>query len=217
MFRKALLTTAAAIAMLALSSVARADTITLTGVNGTGVTAQVSNYSLVGNTFTFTIKNTSVAPGSTGTITNIGFDLPGTHTGFTLISPTNSGYTLVGETKITSGGQNATTSVNFDLMLFNGNGNPTFGGGSVNGGIAGGSSMTFVIAGDFTNASGNPLTADAVARAIFARFQAVNGGGSDVAANPGPGQVPEPMTMLLFGTGLAGIAARARKRRNSKA
>lgn len=59
-----MLTTAAAIAMFALSSVARADTFTLTGINGTGVTAQVSNYSLVGNTFTFTIKNTSVAPGS---------------------------------------------------------------------------------------------------------------------------------------------------------
>src|ERR1044072_6223625 len=73
MFRKALLTTAAAIAMLALSSVARADSFTITGVNGTGVTAQISNYSLAGNTFTFTIQNTSVAPGSTGTITNIGF------------------------------------------------------------------------------------------------------------------------------------------------
>lgn len=218
MFRKALLTTAAAIAMLVLSSVARADTITLTGVNGTGVTAQVSNYSLVGNTFTFTIKNTSVAPGSTGTITNIGFDLPGSHTGFTLISPTDAGYTLVGETKITSGGQNVTTSVNFDLVLFNGNGNPTFGGGSVGGGIAGGSSMTFVISGDFTDANGVPLSADAIARDIFARFQAVNGGGSDVATSPGtPGQVPEPMTMILFGTGLAGVAARARRKRNSKA
>ena len=77
MIRKLLLTTAAAVVMMALNSVARADSFTITGVNGTGVTASISNYSLVGNQFTFTITNTSVAPGSTGTITNIGFALPG--------------------------------------------------------------------------------------------------------------------------------------------
>src|SRR5205085_12644480 len=77
MFRKALLTTAAAIAMFALSSVARADTVTLTGINGTGVTATITNFSLSGNTFTFTINNTSVAPNTTGTITNIGFSVAG--------------------------------------------------------------------------------------------------------------------------------------------
>jgi len=208
MFRKALLTTAAAVAMLALNSGARADTITLTGINGTGVTATVSNYSLSGNTFTFTITNTSVAPGSTGTITNIGFALPGNRANnFTLVSSTNDNYKIFYDLNATSGSQNLVSS--FDLVLVNkANGNPTFGGGSVNNGIAGGTSATFVITGDFTG-----LTADQVARSIFARFQAVNGGGSDVATGPGtPGTVPEPMTMILFGTGLAGIAARARRR-----
>jgi hypothetical protein len=209
MFRKALLTTAAAIAMLALSSVARADTITLTGINGTGVTATISNYSLVGNQFTFTITNTSVAPGSTGTITNIGFALPGDHTNnFTLVSSTNDNYKIFYDLNATSGSQTLVSS--FDLVLINkANGNPTFGGGAVKSGIAGGTSATFVISGDFSG-----LTADQVARAIFARFQAVNGDGSDVATNPGA--VPEPMTMLLFGTGLAGIAARARRRKAAK-
>jgi len=209
MFRKALLTTAAAIFMLALSSVARADSFTITGVNGTGVTAQISDYSLSGNTFTFTIKNTSVAPGSTGTITNIGFALPGTRpNNYQLVSSTNNNYALVFDQNATSGSQNFVSS--FDLVLCNKvNGNCTFGGGSVNNGIAGGTTATFSISGDFSG-----LTAEQVARSIFARFQAVNGGGSDVAGNPGPGQVPEPMTMLLFGTGLAGLAARARKRRN---
>src|ERR1044071_7544496 len=212
MFRKALLTTAAAIAMFALSSVARADTITLTGINGTGVTATVSNYSLEGNTFTFTITNTSVAPSSTGTITNIGFALPGNRSNnFQLVSSTNNNYIIVYDQNATSGSQNLVSS--FDLVLCNKN-NPnscnSFGGGSVNNGIAGGTSATFSISGDFSG-----LTADQVAHSIFARFQAVNGGGSDVATNTGT--VPEPMTMLLFGTGLAGLAARARKRRNSKA
>jgi hypothetical protein len=213
MFRKALLTTAAAIAMFALSSVARADTITLTGVNGTGVTATVTNYSLAGNTFTFTINNTSVAPGSTGTITNIGFALPGDRpNNYSLVSSSNSNYVLVFDQNATAGAQNFVSS--FDLVLCNKNNSSScnsFGGGSVNNGIAGGTSATFSISGDFSG-----LTADQIARSIFARFQAVNGEGSDVAANTN-NPVPEPMTMLLFGTGLAGIAARARRRKGSKA
>jgi hypothetical protein len=210
MFRKALLTTAAAIAIFALSSVARADTITLTGINGTGVTATVSNYSLVGNQFTFTITNTSVPPGSTGTITNIGFALPGDRANtFSLVSSTNDNYKIFYDLNATSGSQNLVSS--FDLVLINkANGNPTFGGGAVKNGIGEGASATFTISGDFSG-----LTADQIAQAIFARFQAVNGDLSDVATNTGA--VPEPMTMILFGTGLAGIAARARRRRNSKA
>jgi hypothetical protein len=210
MFRKALLTTAAAIAMLALSSVARADSITLTGINGTGVTATVSNYSLSGNTFTFTITNTSVPPGSTGTITNIGFALPGDRpNNYTLVSATNSNYKIIFDQNAQAGAQNVVSD--FDLVLCDKpNGNCNFGGGSVQNGIAQGTSATFVISGDFSG-----LTAEQIARAILARFQAVNGDLSDVAG--APGAVPEPMTMLLFGTGLAGIAARARRRRNAKA
>ncbi|MCA1618149.1 MAG: PEP-CTERM sorting domain-containing protein [Acidobacteria bacterium] len=208
MFRKALLTTAAAIAIFALSSVARADTLTITGINGTGVTATISNYSLSGNQFTFTITNTSVAPGSTGTITNIGFALPGDRANnFSLVSSTNSNYKVVYDLNATAGSQNFVSS--FDLVLCDRpNGNCTFGGGSVQNGIAGGTSATFVISGDFSG-----LTADQIARSIFARFQAVNGDLSDVAGNPGA--IPEPMTMILFGTGLAGIAARARRRRKA--
>jgi hypothetical protein len=193
--------------MMALSTVARADSFTITGVNGTGVTASISDYTLVGNQFTFTITNTSVAPGSTGTITNIGFALPGTRANnFTLVSSTNSNYFITHDLNAQAGAQNFVSS--FDLVLMDkSNGNPTFGGGDVKKGIAGGTSATFTIAGDFSG-----LTAEQVATAIFARFQAVNGGDSDVAGNPNA-PIPEPMTMLLFGTGLAGVAARVRRRR----
>ncbi|HEU4597444.1 MAG TPA: PEP-CTERM sorting domain-containing protein [Pyrinomonadaceae bacterium] len=209
MIRRLLLTTAAAMVMMALSTVARADSFTITGVNGTGVTASISNYTLVGNQFTFTITNTSVAPGSTGTITNIGFALPGTRANnFQLVSSTNSNYFIAHDLNATAGAQNFVSS--FDLVLMDKpNGNPTFGGGSVQNGIAGGTSATFTISGDFSG-----LTAEQVAQAIFARFQAVNGGDSDVAGNP-TAPIPEPMTMLLFGTGLAGVAAKVRRRRQA--
>ncbi|HYH86757.1 MAG TPA: PEP-CTERM sorting domain-containing protein [Pyrinomonadaceae bacterium] len=198
MFRKALLTAAAAFVMLTLSSVARADTVTF-GPGQFGSTATVTNYSLSGNTFTFTLTNTS----STGSITAIGFNLTGTNRGtFTLNTTTDSDFRLANEVKAQAGAQNTTST--FDFALLTGN---NFGGGSVAGGIQAGQSGTFVITGDFSG-----MTEDEIARAILLRFQGIGPQDESEVIGPNPGEIPEPMTMILFGTGLAGIAARARRR-----
>lgn len=209
MFRKTLLTAAAAFAIFALSSVARADTITLTSLiipSPTGLTAQVSNYSLVGNTFTFTITNTSVAPGPVSVLTNIGFNLPmNRQTPYVLVSSTNANYYLA---------QNLPTAlpgINFDFVLMNRPPTPPdpilFAVGDIANGIQSGQSATFSVSGDFSG-----LADDLIARLIFARFENGTPTGSDIVTSP----TPEPMTVLLFGTGLAGVAARIRRRRRAR-
>ena len=202
MFRKALLTTAAAIAMLALSSVARADTITF-GPGQFGSTATVSNFSLTGNTFCFTLTNTS----STGSITAIGFNLPDDRGTFTLTTTSDSDFKLKNDVKAQAGGQQTASTYDFALLT-----GKNFGGGNVAAGLTAGQSGTFCITGDFSG-----LTADQIARTIALRFQGIGPRDESEVIGPNPGAIPEPMTMLLFGTGLAGIAARARRRRNTKA
>src|SRR5919106_175213 len=75
-----LITIAALLVIAAASSSVRADTINVVGVDsGQFSTATVvCEFNSQTNTFTFTITNTSAitTPGSTSTITGIGFDLP---------------------------------------------------------------------------------------------------------------------------------------------
>jgi hypothetical protein len=207
MFRKALLTTAAVIAIFTLSSVARADVIVPITGNSTGNqstgTVRVS-FNDVTNNFTFTITNTSPFDAR---ITGIGFDIAsGNANGFT---GTNvAGFTF---SDGNLGNVPQFNSANLDFGFTTGN-SGNFNGGFPNNGIAPGSSLTFTVSGA---GFGNGLTEQQLASAIYVRFQRVgaNGEGSDVG-RPGNPQnpVPEPMTMILFGTGLAGIAARARRK-----
>ena len=213
MIRKTLLTITAAFAMLALGSVARADTVVF-GPGQFGSTATVTDYSLnaAKTTFQFTVNNTS----STGSITAIGFDLAARTDGqsrgtFTLTTPSDSDFSAISNINTTAGAN--TNSTVFDFALLTGK---TFGGGKVADGVLHNTSMTFIITGDFSG-----LTAQEIAQNLFLRFQGI--GRRDESEVLGPGNptpnnpVPEPMTMLLFGTGLAGIAARARRNRNKKA
>jgi hypothetical protein len=193
MFRKMLLSAAAAFMVLALQSAAQADPL---------VTATVTNFSLVGNQFTFTVNNTS----SSGSITAIGFDLPGIRTGtYALNSSTHTHFQAVTDVKTQAGAQ--TTSSSFDFGLLTGE---NFGGGNVSQGVMAGTSGTFTVTGDFSG-----LTASQIANAIFLRFQGIGPQDLSIVITPTVTSVPEPATMFLLGTGLAGVAARARRRKTA--
>ena len=98
MFRKLFLTAAAAILTVAFNSAARADTVNFVG--GFGATATVTNYSLVGNRFTFTVTNTS----STGAITAIGADLTGNRPNtFSIFSGTDADFTIAQDVNVQAG------------------------------------------------------------------------------------------------------------------
>src|SRR6185295_16150209 len=77
---KTILSLAALILMAGVARTARADTITIVGVNSGQVSTAtvVCEFNAQTNTLTFTITNTSAitSPGSTSTITGIGYDLP---------------------------------------------------------------------------------------------------------------------------------------------
>src|ERR1041385_9105498 len=79
-FGRLIFSLAAVLVLCGVSTSVQADTITISGVNsGQAATATiVCEFNSQTNTLTFTITNTSAitSPGSTSTITSIGYDLP---------------------------------------------------------------------------------------------------------------------------------------------
>lgn len=219
-FGKIIFSLAALLVFASAGTAVRADTITVTGVDtGQFSTATVvCEFNSQTNTFTFTITNTSAItqPGSTSTITGIGFDLPPLGNasasglnGFTgMQAPSLSSNFIFSDGDLGNVPHGFNTAV-LDFGFLTGN-SGNFSGGSVNDGLLPGESASFIVSG----AAFTGFTEAQICNAIFVRFQNVNtGAGSDVGvANP----VPEPSSILLLGGALVGLGGYARKKMKTR-
>src|SRR5690349_15947201 len=218
-FNRLVFSVAAFLVIASAGLTARADTITIVGVNsGQASTATiVCDFNSQTNTLTFTVTNTSniTSPGSTSVITGIGYDLPpgGNASASGLNGFTGSQAPSLSSTFTFSDADVGNVPAGFnnvvlDFAFVTGN-SGNFAGGSPNDGLAPGESASFTV----TGAAFTGFTAQQICNAVFVRFQNTPGVGSDVGT---PTSVPEPSSLLLLGSAMLGLGGFARRKLRSR-
>ena len=216
-FNKLVFSMAALLVIASAGMTARADTITIVGTQtGQLATATiVCEFNSQTNTLTFTITNTSniTSPGSTATITGIGYDLPpggnasaSGLNGFTgMQAPSLSSTFTFSDADV----GNVPAGFNSTVLDFAFLTDSNFAGGSPNLGLAPGESASFTV----TGAAFSGFTEAQICNAVFVRFQSIPGAiGSDVGTPGTSSSVPEPSSILLLGSALVGFGGYARRR-----